>query len=127
MTLAKGLKERDLRITSAKVEEANESYMDIPFILNETLLMERDMLKVESRVPWVECSINREAWLQEAKAEKRVGFLKTCQVIISLTIGTRFAENYWERTWFAGAKECKKRDSIETSYIWSCLEKLDVG
>ncbi|TXG67669.1 hypothetical protein EZV62_008944 [Acer yangbiense] len=99
------IKELAIWIAAAKLEEANGNTSMVGKIIERGVRA----LQIEEVV------IDREAWMKEAEAAEKAGFVVTCQAIISNTIGIGVEEEDRKRTWVADAEECKKRTSIETA------------
>ncbi|XP_071687883.1 uncharacterized protein [Rutidosis leptorrhynchoides] len=58
---------------------------------------------------------DRKAWIKEAEAAERSGFVKTCNAVIDRTVkyGVKYQDQ--ELTMLGDAQECKKRGSFETA------------
>ncbi|XP_057436053.1 protein STABILIZED1-like [Lotus japonicus] len=118
--------ERALWILDAELEEANGDSSKIGVIIQfalrcEGLVSDTEywMLRgIEYREAWVKREremFDREAWMREAEAAERGGYVETCKEIIRHTIGIGVEEADRKRTWVSEAEECKKRGSVNTA------------
>ncbi|KAJ0612530.1 putative tetratricopeptide-like helical domain superfamily, pre-mRNA-processing factor 6/Prp1/STA1 [Helianthus annuus] len=109
-------KERAIWIAVAKLEEAFGNTFTVGKIIERGIgALQREGVEID-----------REAWMKEAEAAEWVGFVWTCNAIISNTIGIGVEEEEDRKaTWLADAEECKKRGSIETARaIYGCANAV---